>query len=116
MYVFGSGRCGWRGGKWMRELGLGFTNHVGTGGVLDMYWTRWFPLVLNCAAELYPALKLMSQSLIHGSSLNRLKEQPYPGLQSRIQNLPKYYRPLSLTLPLLKSLSGLLEKSICCFD
>ena len=31
MYVFGSGRCGW-----MRELGLGFTNPLGTGGVLDM--------------------------------------------------------------------------------
>ena len=31
MYVFGSGRCGW-----MRELCLGFTNPVGTGGVLDM--------------------------------------------------------------------------------
>ena len=28
--------CGWRGGEWMRELGLGFTNPVGTGGVLDM--------------------------------------------------------------------------------
>ena len=25
-----------KGGEWMRELGLGFTNHVGTGGVLDM--------------------------------------------------------------------------------
>ena len=36
MYVFGSGRCGCRGGEWMRELGLGFTNPVGTGGVLDM--------------------------------------------------------------------------------
>ena len=25
------------GGEWMRELGLGFTNHpLGTGGVLDM--------------------------------------------------------------------------------
>ena len=23
--------------EWMRELGLGFTNPVGTGGVLDMY-------------------------------------------------------------------------------
>ena len=30
MYVFGSGRCGWRGGEWMRELDLGFTNPVGT--------------------------------------------------------------------------------------
>ena len=36
MYVFGSGRCGWIRGEWMRELGLGFTNLVGTGGVLDM--------------------------------------------------------------------------------
>ena len=37
MYVFGSGQCGWRGGgEWMRELGLGFTNPVGTGVVLDM--------------------------------------------------------------------------------
>ena len=38
MCVFGSGQCGWRGGggEWMRELGLCFTNPVGTGGVLDM--------------------------------------------------------------------------------
>ena len=36
MYVFGSGRCGWRGGEWIRELDLGLTNHVGIGGVLDM--------------------------------------------------------------------------------
>ena len=34
MYVFGSGRRGWRGGEWMR--GLGFTNPVGTGEVLDV--------------------------------------------------------------------------------
>ena len=27
---------GVRGGEWMRELGLGFTNPVGTGEVLDM--------------------------------------------------------------------------------
>ena len=25
-----------RGDEWMRELGLGFTNPLGTGGVLDM--------------------------------------------------------------------------------
>ena len=30
------GRRGWRGGEWMRGLGLGFTNHVRTGGVLDV--------------------------------------------------------------------------------
>ena len=34
MYVFGSGRRGSRGGEWMR--GLGFTNPVGTWGVLDV--------------------------------------------------------------------------------
>ena len=38
MYVFGSGWRGWRGGEWMigLGLGLGFTNPVGTGGVLDV--------------------------------------------------------------------------------
>ena len=36
MYVFGLGRCGWRWGEWMRELGLSFANPVGTWGVLDM--------------------------------------------------------------------------------
>ena len=53
MYVFGSGRCGWRGGEWMRKLGLGFTNAVlnmclcfgcgGVGGVggLDQGRERW---------------------------------------------------------------------------
>ena len=30
------GSVGGEGGKWMRELGLGFTNPVGTGGVFDM--------------------------------------------------------------------------------
>ena len=33
-------------GEWMRGLGLGFNNHVGTGGVLDvcvfgLRWCRW---------------------------------------------------------------------------
>ena len=30
------GQRGRRGGKWMRALGLGFTNPVRTGGVLDV--------------------------------------------------------------------------------
>ena len=34
--MFGSGRRGWRGDEWMRGLGLGFTNPVGTGEVLDV--------------------------------------------------------------------------------
>ena len=33
-----AGRRGWRGGEWVRGLGLGlgFTNPVGPGGVLDV--------------------------------------------------------------------------------
>ena len=34
MYVFGSGRGRWRGAEWMRTFGYGFTNPVGTWGVL----------------------------------------------------------------------------------
>ena len=29
------------GGAWMRELGLGFTNPVGTGGHVSVFWLRW---------------------------------------------------------------------------
>ena len=29
-------RGSWRGGEWMRGLGLGLTNPVGTGGVSDL--------------------------------------------------------------------------------
>ena len=36
VYVFGSGGVGGEGGEWMRGLGLGFANPVGTGGVLDV--------------------------------------------------------------------------------
>ena len=43
MYLFttdianpGSGGRGWRGGEWMIGLGLGFTNPVGTGGLLHV--------------------------------------------------------------------------------
>ena len=32
----GRGGVGLDGGEWMRELGLGFPNPVGTGGVLDI--------------------------------------------------------------------------------
>ena len=31
------GGVGGEGDEWMRGLGLGFTNPVGTGGVLDLY-------------------------------------------------------------------------------
>ena len=33
---FGSGRRGWRAGEWMRGASLGFTNPLGTEGVLDV--------------------------------------------------------------------------------
>ena len=34
--MFGFGQPGWRGGECIRILSLGFTNPVGTGGVLDV--------------------------------------------------------------------------------
>ena len=34
--VFGSGRLGWRGGEWMRRLGLCFSNPVRIWRVLDV--------------------------------------------------------------------------------
>ena len=34
--MFGLGGVNGEGGEWMTELCLGFTNPVGTGGVLDM--------------------------------------------------------------------------------
>ena len=42
MYVLCPGRRWWRGCELMRGLGLGFTNPVGTGGVLDvcLFWLR----------------------------------------------------------------------------
>ena len=39
MYMFGSGRC-----EWMRELGLGFTNPLVTGGSVghvSVFWLWW---------------------------------------------------------------------------
>ena len=41
--MFGSGRRGWRGGEWMRGLGLGITKPVAIGGVLDvcLFWLWW---------------------------------------------------------------------------
>ena len=47
MYVFASGWRRKRGGEWMRGLDLGFTNPVGTRGVLVVclclgcVWCRW---------------------------------------------------------------------------
>ena len=41
--LFGSGRHGWS--EWMRGLGLGITNPVGTGGVL------YICLCLGCCGE-----------------------------------------------------------------
>ena len=41
--MFGSGRRGWRGegSEWMRGLGLGFTNPVGTEGCVSVFGLRW---------------------------------------------------------------------------
>ena len=44
MYVIGSGWCG---DEWIIGLGLGFTNPVGTGGVLDV-WMGWCYVCMTC--------------------------------------------------------------------
>ena len=52
------GGVGREGGEWMRRLGLGFTNPVGTGEVLDVClwygaWTKvWRGGVVLCLCEL----------------------------------------------------------------
>ena len=35
------GGVGGEGGEWMRELGLGFTNPVGSVGHVSVFWLRW---------------------------------------------------------------------------
>ena len=35
------GGVGGEGGEWMRELGLGFTNPLGIGGSVSVFWLRW---------------------------------------------------------------------------
>ena len=68
MYVLACGGMGGEGGggEWMRGLGLGFINPVGTGGVLDVFlyfdcggvceewaWTMvWKGGVVLCLCEL----------------------------------------------------------------
>ena len=50
MYAFGSGRCGWRVGAWMRELGLGFTGDrgsVGHVGIESLYLIIFSVFVKN---------------------------------------------------------------------
>ena len=42
------GGVGGEGGEWMRELGLGFTNPLGTGGSVghvSVFWLRWCVVV-----------------------------------------------------------------------
>ena len=44
------GGVGGEGCEWMRELGLGFTNPVGTGEVLDLY--LWCYVCVSCESGL----------------------------------------------------------------
>ena len=74
-------------------------------------------LLLECAAELAPALKLMfSQSLTHSFITSSLK-RALPKSSNQVPNLPQViigqYHSL---LPLLKSLSRLLGTSSCFLD
>ena len=68
-------------------------------------------LLINCAAELAPALKLMfTQSLMHGFIPASFKIAAItPVFKSVNKTSPCNYRPISLTSTIIKVLNGLLE-------
>ena len=74
-------------------------------------------LLLKCAAELVPALKVMfSQSLTHGfipSSLKRAAITPVFKLSNRTS--PSNYRPMSLTSTIIKVFERIIRKQVVGF-
>ena len=74
-------------------------------------------LLLKCAAELAPDLKLMlSQSLTHGfipSSLIRTAITPV--CKSGIKTSPSNYRPISLTSTIIKVCGRMIKKQVAAF-
>ena len=69
-------------------------------------------LLLKCAAELTPALKLMfSQSLTHGFIPSSLKRAAItPVFKSGTKTSPSNYRPISLTSTIIKVFERIIRK------
>ena len=71
-------------------------------------------LLLKCAAELAPALKLMfSQSLTHGCIPSSLKRAVItPVFKSGTKSSPSSYRPISLTSTIIKVFERIIRKQV----
>ena len=74
-------------------------------------------LLLKCAAELAPALKLMfSQSLTHGFIPSSLKRAAItPAFKSGTKTSPSNYRPISLTSTFIKVFERIIRKQVVAF-
>ena len=107
MYVFGSGRCGWRGGEWMRELGLGLTNPLGIGGVLDMCLCFGCGGVGQSPLLILSVSKMKSQSPLLILSDSKMKSQS-PLLILSVSKMKSQSPLLILSVSKMKSQSPLL--------
>ena len=74
-------------------------------------------LLLKCAAELAPALKVMfSQSLTHGFIPSSLKSAAItPVFKSGTKTSPSNYRPISLTSTIIKVFERIIRKQVVAF-
>ena len=74
-------------------------------------------LLLKCAAELAPALKVMfSQSLTHGFIPPSLKRAAItPVFKSGTKTSPSNYRPISLTSTIIKVFERIIRKQVVAF-
>ena len=74
-------------------------------------------LLLKCAAELAPALKVMfSQSLTHGFIPSSLKRAAItPVFKSDTKTSPSNYRPISLTSTIINVFERIIRKQVVAF-
>ena len=75
-------------------------------------------LLINCAAELAPALKLLfTQSLMHGYIPASFKRAAItPVFKSVIKTSPCNYRPISLTSTIIKVFERIVRKQVVAFQ